>query len=127
MRGWEGAVRRQLHPLLRLVPRSVPLALPHSCPLPCRPHVSACRVLQTLHALHDTLPNTHVVLLALLPRGGGTTGYRWPSLFTQPFEIVNAHFRWVCGGQLGAGGCGAVVVRWVRGVGLGMHVPTLGG
>lgn len=67
--------------------------MPPCCPPHCAPASAACRVLQTLHALHDTLPNTHVVLLGLLPRGGGTTGYRWPSLFTQPFEIVNAHFR----------------------------------
>ena len=50
---------------------------------------------QTLHALRERLPSTHVVLLGLLPRGnGGPRGiYHWPSLFTQPFESLNAQFR----------------------------------
>ena len=74
---------------------------PPACCAPPPPPRRACRVLQTLHALRDALPDTHVVLLALLPRGGGPTGYRWPSLFTQPFEVVNAHFR--CGLGLGLG------------------------
>lgn len=60
---------------------------------------SAClprpRVLQTLHLLKDLLPDTHIVLMALLPRGGGWPGApaHWPSVFTQAFDIVNAHYR----------------------------------
>lgn len=53
------------------------------------------RVLQTLHTLKELMPDTHVVLLALLPRGGGypSRGYHWPSVFTEAFEMVNLHFR----------------------------------
>lgn len=55
------------------------------------------RVLRTLHTLKDLLPETHVILMALLPRGGGWPGTHgaahWPSVFTQAFDVVNAHFR----------------------------------
>lgn len=54
------------------------------------------RVLKTLHTMKDLLPDTHVILLALLPRGGNGPGARffhWPSVFTQPFDMTNAHFR----------------------------------
>ena len=50
-------------------------------------------MLQTLHTLKDLLPTTHVVLLALLPRGSTWNDYTWPSLYTQPMQMVNAHFR----------------------------------
>jgi hypothetical protein len=52
-------------------------------------------VLRTLRILKDLLPGSHVILMALLPRGGtggGDLYYRWPSVFTQPFDVVNAHF-----------------------------------
>jgi hypothetical protein len=50
--------------------------------------------------LKDMLPDSHIVLLALTPRGGGGSGprfFQWPSVFTQPFEVVNAHFRCTMG------------------------------
>lgn len=54
-------------------------------------------MLRTLHTLKDLLPETHVILMALLPRGGGWPGTHgaahWPSVFTQAFDVVNAHFR----------------------------------
>ncbi|KAI7835515.1 hypothetical protein COHA_010589 [Chlorella ohadii] len=53
------------------------------------------RVLQTLHTLKDLLPDTHIVLMGVLPRGnGGPQGlYHWPSAFAQPIHMINAHFR----------------------------------
>lgn len=41
------------------------------------------------------MPGTHIVLMALLPRGGpGPMGpFHWPSVYTEPTEMVNAHFR----------------------------------
>ncbi|KAL4448233.1 hypothetical protein ABPG75_005452 [Micractinium tetrahymenae] len=55
------------------------------------------RVLRTLHTLKDMLPESHIVLMALLPRGGGWPGphgaAHWPSVFTEALEVVNAHYR----------------------------------
>jgi len=60
-------------------------------------------VLQTLHTLKDLLPETHVILMSLLPRGGGGPWgtprfYAQPSVYSQAFDITNAHFRWGFGG-----------------------------
>lgn len=57
---------------------------PTLCPVPPAPWLR--RVLKTLHTMKDLLPDTHVILLALLPRGGNGPGARffhWPSVFTQ--------------------------------------------
>lgn len=53
------------------------------------------RVLHTLHTLKDLLPDTHIVLLGVLPRGNGgmVARYAWPSAYTQPIHMINAHFR----------------------------------
>jgi hypothetical protein len=42
------------------------------------------------------MPDTHVVLQALLPRGGdgrGPRSFAWPNAYTRPFQMTNLHFR----------------------------------
>lgn len=71
------------------------MARPPAClPAPCS---TACRVLHTLHTLKDLLPDTHIVLLGVLPRGNGgmVARYAWPSAYTQAIHMINSHFR--CG------------------------------
>ncbi|KAI3426404.1 hypothetical protein D9Q98_008774 [Chlorella vulgaris] len=54
------------------------------------------RVLQTLHLFKELMPDTHVVLQALLPRGGdgrGPRSFAWPNAYTRPFQMTNLHFR----------------------------------
>eukprot|EP00887_Chlorella_sp_A99_P004177 scaffold23.g4177.t1 len=54
------------------------------------------RMLSILRHLRDALPDTHIILLGLLPRGGDTKRHDmhdWPSIFARPFYAVNAHFR----------------------------------
>ncbi|KAL6771042.1 hypothetical protein ACKKBF_B33690 [Auxenochlorella protothecoides x Auxenochlorella symbiontica] len=55
------------------------------------PHVTM-RVLSTIRRIRDLLPDTVVVLQAVLPRGvDGPDPFRLPNLFTWPLYVVNEH------------------------------------
>ena len=89
-------------------------------------------MLRTLRILKDLLPGSHVILMALLPRGGtggGDLYYRWPSVFTQPFDVVNAHFMWVppaavCK-RFAAGACLPAWLHSFHDALLQLHTPQL--
>ncbi|KAL4854336.1 Platelet-activating factor acetylhydrolase IB subunit gamma [Chlorella vulgaris] len=51
------------------------------------------RVQRTLEMLRGMMPATHIVLLALLPRGPGAELFGWPSAFTGPIDAINLAFR----------------------------------
>lgn len=53
------------------------------------------RILSTIRRIRDLLPDTVVVLQAVLPRGvDGPDPFRLPNLFTWPLYVVNEHLRW---------------------------------
>lgn len=92
-----------------------PYTLSHlrECTQPCfciTPLSHTCRVLQTLHLFKELMPDTHVVLQALLPRGGdgrGPRSFAWPNAYTRPFQMTNLHFR------CKTGACFLCIVCWI--------------
>lgn len=106
------------HPLLRCqhADRRAASLTPSPCCARCPHPPTPSRLLQTLHTLKDMMPNTHVVVLGVLPRGGpGPAGlFAWPSAFTEAAEIINSHFRWApswlaCGARMEARSSSEVV------------------
>lgn len=79
-------------------PTNFIIIVPHpsfpSHPLPA----TTTRVLSTIRRIRDLLPDTVVVLQAVLPRGvDGPDPFRLPNLFTWPLYVVNEHLRWARG------------------------------
>ena len=53
-------------------------------------------VLLMLHYIHHVAPNTKILFIGLLPRGGGSpdaAGFQQPSIYTPAIEEVNMHFE----------------------------------
>lgn len=51
-----------------------------------------CRINDTITLLREKLPETHLLMLGILPRGDGTnssTTYRWPGIYTPAISSVN--------------------------------------
>eukprot|EP00884_Botryococcus_braunii_P016636 jgi/Botrbrau1/3656/Bobra.0204s0046.1 len=64
-------------------------------------HGAAARVQRVLSLLRS-MPGTHVVLQAVLPRGSSFEGderYMWPNRFTKPIQIINDHFQALASGD----------------------------
>ncbi len=52
----------------------------------------ACRINDTISLLREKMPETHLLMLGILPRGDGTnssTTYRWPGIYTPAIASVN--------------------------------------
>ena len=51
-----------------------------------------CRINDTIGLLRQKMPDTHLLMLGILPRGDGTnssTTYRWPGIYTPAISSVN--------------------------------------
>ena len=63
-----------------------------SCKVKLSADFMVCRINDTISLLREKLPETHLLMLGILPRGDGTnssTTYRWPGIYTPAISSVN--------------------------------------